>query len=246
MHTHVKAWILLGICPLLAAGCNSQASSSNTSQPAVSHANDNGSAAPKNGQQTPAETKEPAATNPEQPAAAEEPKTVETPPEELKPAMPAVELSQDHAATCLVKVGDKLPDFRLADLSGAQHSLTNLRGKQATVVLYWTTKNLYGPDAIAEMEKIKSEYADRGVSVLAVCRGGVADEMKPIIDEAQTSYPQLLDPDAAAYGKVATKLVPRTYLLDAEGKIVWFALTYDQRTPKTLRQGLDFMLGEGK
>lgn len=227
--------VLLGLGGLNLAGCNSSANSEST--PSTSQTNS---------KQTPAkgiDPAKPAAKDPE-PAKTEEPKTAEAPPEEIKPSMPKVELSDTHAATCLVRVGDNMPDFSLANLAGEQQALADLRGEQGTVVLFWTTKNLYGPAAIEELQKIGTEYGNRGIKVLAVCRKGEADAVKVIADEAAAGYPQLLDPDAEVYGKVATKLVPRTYLLDAEGKIVWFALTWEPRTAKTLRAGLDFMLGE--
>jgi hypothetical protein len=44
----------------------------------------------------------------------------------------------------------------------------------------------------------------------------------------QVTIPVLLDADGQALEQVATGLLPRTYLLDAEGRVLWFDLEYSR------------------
>src|SRR5262245_49987232 len=60
----------------------------------------------------------------------EKTKTVEEPAAKIPP----VELSGQEA-TCVVKLDDAFPDAKLKDMTGAEQSLSQLRGQRATVVL---------------------------------------------------------------------------------------------------------------
>src|SRR5262249_32208640 len=51
--------------------------------------------------------------------------------------MPGVSLTEAHAATSLVKVGDDFPDLRLMDGEGRQLELAGLMGQKLTVVVFW-------------------------------------------------------------------------------------------------------------
>jgi hypothetical protein len=44
---------------------------------------------------------------------------------------------------------------------------------------------------------------------------------------------------------VATEHLPRTYLLDAEGRILWFDLEYSRATARELINALHFFLENG-
>ncbi len=60
--------------------------------------------------------------------------------------MPKVVLTEAHAKTCLVKVGDSLPDLPLKDLAGKSQTLKDLLyGNRLTVVLFWNSHAIPTP-----------------------------------------------------------------------------------------------------
>jgi hypothetical protein len=59
------------------------------------------------------------------------------------------------------------------------------------------------------------------------------------------TIPSLLDSDGAAFGQVATSLLPRTYLLDAAGRIVWFDLEYSRSQRLELHNAVYHQLKQG-
>jgi hypothetical protein len=52
----------------------------------------------------------------------------------------------------------------------------------------------------------------------------------------------LSDKDGAAHKQVATSKLPRSYLLDPSGKILWFDLEYSPTTRRDLAQAIRFTL----
>ena len=83
------------------------------------------------------------------------PKKPEPPPP--PPTIPKVAMSDAIRATCLVNVGDAMPQGELPDLAGNLHGLGSLYGSKLTVLCFWTvgtthkarlvaTRNLEGLD----------------------------------------------------------------------------------------------------
>jgi hypothetical protein len=64
------------------------------------------------------------------------------------------------------------------------------------------------------------------------------------IQKVDAKFDNLLDSNGALFAKVATENIPRTYLLDSQGKILWFDWEYSRSTRRDLERGIKFVLGE--
>ncbi|MEK6248658.1 MAG: peroxiredoxin family protein, partial [Planctomycetales bacterium] len=53
-------------------------------------------------------------------------------------ALPEIHLSEQHKKSCLLKQGEVLPDFELADIDGKQQKFSELLGDRFTVVCFWS------------------------------------------------------------------------------------------------------------
>jgi len=156
--------------------------------------------------------------------------------------MPRVALSEQHRAMCRVGVGDVLPEMVLATPNGDEQKLAPLLGKEATVVVFfqagegddklgWMAKSLLadlGPD-------VAERFGKRGVSTIAISVGGQAKPSK--------EYLSLGDPQGKAMAKVGEGKLPRVYVVDAKGKILWFDIEYSHSTRRELRQSLASLVG---
>ena len=62
----------------------------------------------------------------------------------------------------------------------------------------------------------------------------------------QTDFSEkvLMDPQGKALAQVATRYLPRTYLVDAAGKIVWFDMEYSPSTRRQLIQAIECTVDE--
>jgi peroxiredoxin len=157
--------------------------------------------------------------------------------------MPQVVLSQAHARTCLVGVGGTLPDLQLADLAGASQSLGKLMGSKLTVVMFW---NGTQPSAMQELIDLGPDVANRfsgnGVTVVGINVGDDPQLARELAKSANARFPILGDPQGAAFGQIATQKIPRTYLVDATGKIAWLDIEYSRTTRRELSQAIRYLL----
>lgn len=161
----------------------------------------------------------------------------------LAPAdVPTVALSEGHRALCKVLVGDKLPAMTLATPNGDKQAIAKLFGKQATVVVFydaaaaekgWMTKTLLA-DLAPDVAK---PYGKQGVATVAVSVGGPAPAS---VGEGVLS---LVDPNGEALATVGKGRMPRVYVVDAKGKIVWLDIEYSHATRRELRETLDTLAG---
>jgi peroxiredoxin len=172
----------------------------------------------------------------------EKPERAEPPP---PPTIPKVVMEDSLRTTCLVFVGDKMPDAELPDLEGKSHPLSALLGKKLSVVVFWSKENLYGLQELGDLSKdVIQPYADKGVAVVAVNVGDTAQAVRQAIDMAGAKLPVLLDTNGAYFARVAKERLPRTYVLDAEGKVLWFDTEYSESTSRGMLQTIRVALGE--
>jgi peroxiredoxin len=179
------------------------------------------------------------------------------PPEEVRPTAPIpippappepvyepqVWMTEAHAATCLVKVGDAMPDITLPDLEGNEQLLARLYGEKLTVVVFWNSHYALAREQFMRLER---ETADRfsafGVSVVAINVSDTPQEVRSVATEADSGVPCLLDQQGAALALVATEKLPRTYVLDSAGRILWLDIEYSLSTARELRNAVYYFL----
>ncbi|MCA9122375.1 MAG: redoxin domain-containing protein [Planctomycetaceae bacterium] len=161
---------------------------------------------------------------------------------------PHVLMSQQHWDTCLVKVGDKFPDAQLTDLKGDEHSLKEFLGEKLTVVVLWSNENRLGREQVKRLkEEVVVPFENSGTSVVAINIADPPEQINDMLtDGGEAGVQMLRDPDRALYSQVATKYAPRTYLLDADGKVLWFDIEYSRSTARELSNAIHVDLGDVK
>jgi peroxiredoxin len=150
-------------------------------------------------------------------------------------AMPQVFLTEAHAKTCLVKVGDQMPALDLPSVDGTAKKFGDLLGKKLTIVCFWNGRLPTSLEELADLEsRFLGEFGGDGLAVIGVNVGDDPKLAQELAGQAQAKFVNLSDRDGKAFAQVATEKLPRTYLLDASGKVLWFDLEYSRAT----RQGL--------
>ena len=162
-------------------------------------------------------------------------------------SVPRVTLSGELLATCLVKVGDTLPDAELTDTAGKTQTLTKLFGSKLTVVFTWMVESEYAEEALEDLDAdVAKPYAEKGVKVVGINLHDSPEEVREVVQKAGAAFPILVDADGKYFGKIATDKPLRTYLLDARGKILWFDVEYSRSTRRDLHQAIEAVLGPVK
>lgn len=183
----------------------------------------------------------------EQGIKAQQHSVMKIPVEPIEPEIPRVWLSAGHASQCKVGVGESFPDLKLPSLAGSMTDLATLRGTQATIVLFWHPDRWMARTALIDMQRdVAKKYNPKQVSIVAIAVHQPADSIQGILDQVEPKFPQLLDGSGEALAKVGTFSLPRIYVLDPEGTIVWFDIEYSEATRRELQQTLSVLTSAQK
>lgn len=162
------------------------------------------------------------------------------------PKVPPVVLSKGHEALCKVKVGDQFPDVSLPQLDGgAAAKLSSLFGKGATVVVLWKGDRRMSREELADMgPDVVEPFEKAGVAVVGIATSAPASEAESALKAAEASFANLVDVDGKVFAQLGSEKLPRTYLLDPQGKILWFDIEYSLGTRRDLNEALRATVGE--
>jgi peroxiredoxin len=137
----------------------------------------------------------------------------------------------------LTKVGDVAPDVRIAPLEGEELDLTDLRGRVVLINFFATW---CGPcrAEMPDLEKLWNEFGEHDqFRMYVIAREESADIVREFNETRRFTFPLAADPDRVAFAGFAEESIPRTYLIDREGKIIYQCTGYDfeKRERKKLR-----------
>jgi peroxiredoxin len=189
----------------------------------------------------------PANDAPEKPASKEEDKPQEHTTNYRKdsaPAkMPSVALTKREDALCKVKVGDTMPAIALPQIGGSGTAkLSGLQGKKATVVVFWKADRRMAHEQLADLGvDVIEPFGKAGVAVVGIAVNESAASAAEALKKAGAKFTSLVDADGKAFAQVGSERLPRTYLLNPSGKILWFDIEYSHATRRELHDALRFV-----
>ncbi|MGD9127949.1 MAG: TlpA disulfide reductase family protein, partial [Planctomycetia bacterium] len=134
------------------------------------------------------------------------------------------------------------------DLNGQPVSLYSAFGQnKLTVVCFWKANFPLSLEEVGQLQTyVAGPYAAKGVKVIAINEDDPPNVAAAAFQKEKAAYPCLLDPRGSYFAQVATQELPRTYLVNSEGKILWFDIKYSAlSTRRALEQAIQFVLKEG-
>lgn len=111
------------------------------------------------------------------------------------------------------------PEFSLKNLEGRQVRLSDYRGK-VVLINFWAT---WCPPCLAEIPdlvKLKKEKAADKFEILGIVLSSRENSVKKIVSKAKVNYPILWGTNKVVEEFGGIPVIPRTFLLDKDGKIV--------------------------
>lgn len=116
------------------------------------------------------------------------------------------------------------PRLRLESLRGKEVDLAAMKGR-VVVVNFWAT---WCPPCIEEMPTMQRLWQDLhwvGLEVLAVNTGESADTIESFMQvfEPELEFPILLDPDGEAFEAWGIRGLPKTFIVDKRGRVIYEA-----------------------
>ena len=162
--------------------------------------------------------------------------------EEPEPTAEQQDEQQDEQAeveaTTLVKVGQVAPDFSVEMLDGRTIKLSELRGK-VVMLCFWAT---WCPPCRQEMahlqEGVIDHFAGKNLVVLPISRGEKRDVVEKFLADNGYTFGVGLDPERAIYDLYASNFVPRTFIINKRGKVVYRVAGYDEETAEAVNAAI--------
>ena len=144
----------------------------------------------------------------------------------------------DLAETTLINAGDIAPDFTVEMLDGSKVTLSALQGKP-TLLIFWAT---WCPPCRLELSKLQEHIIDRygdKINVLPISRGEERAKVEEYISKMGYTFAVGLDGDQSIYRKYATNYIPRCFVIDAKGKVLYSGVGYDEAIAKEVEQNIE-------
>lgn len=144
----------------------------------------------------------------------------------------------DLAETTLINADDIAPDFTVEMLDGSKVTLSALQGKP-TLLIFWAT---WCPPCRLELSKLQEHIIDRygdKINVLPISRGEERAKVEEYISKMGYTFAVGLDGDQSIYRKYATNYIPRCFVIDAKGKVLYSGVGYDEAIAKEVEQNIE-------
>ena len=144
----------------------------------------------------------------------------------------------DLAETTLINAGDVAPDFTVEMLDGSKVTLSALQDKP-TLLIFWAT---WCPPCRLELSKLQEHIIDRygdKINVLPISRGEERAKVEEYISKMGYTFAVGLDGDQSIYRKYATNYIPRCFVIDAKGKVLYSGVGYDEAIAKEVEQNIE-------
>ncbi|HEX5470537.1 MAG TPA: TlpA disulfide reductase family protein [Lacipirellulaceae bacterium] len=160
--------------------------------------------------------------------------------------IPQVWLSKQDQSLCRVRVGDDFPAIVLPQIGVPREAkLSTMYGKRATVVVFWRSDRYMARQELVDLgPEVIDRFGKSGVSVVGIAVKESQADADATLKKANATFVNLLDSNGDAFAEVGSERLPRTYLLDSHGKILWFDIEYSLATRRELKQALQVVTAE--
>ena len=120
-------------------------------------------------------------------------------------------------------IGATIVDFTLPDVDGKDHSLTSLKGKGGTVLIFIAVQCPISNAYNERMEKLAQDYKARGINVIGINANSTesAADVKKHAAEKNLTFPILKDNGNKIADSLGATRTPEAYFLDAGSKLLY-------------------------
>jgi cytochrome c biogenesis protein CcmG/thiol:disulfide interchange protein DsbE len=139
------------------------------------------------------------------------------------------------------------PRFALPNLEGKEVALVERLKEGPVIVDFWATWCKPCIKAFPDLQEIFDNYKNCGLSVFAISIDGPRSTSRvgALIKSKGNTFEVLLDPAQTVAKKFHVTSVPRTVLIDTDGKVVWAVTGYRPSNHEELSKAVAALFPEG-
>ncbi|WP_372752846.1 TlpA family protein disulfide reductase [Labilibaculum sp.] len=135
--------------------------------------------------------------------------------------------AQDYQGS-LVKCGDQVPDFTLESISGNKISTADLKGKVVLVNFFATWCGPCMKELPQVEAKLWPKFKDENFTMISIGREHTKEQLQTWNKKKAFTFPIAPDPKREVYSKFANQYIPRNFILDKTGKIIWQGVGFSE------------------
>ncbi|MCX8065824.1 MAG: redoxin domain-containing protein [Candidatus Hydrogenedentes bacterium] len=145
----------------------------------------------------------------------------------------AIRLSTNWTFADGITVGSVMPDFKLKDYNGNEHTLSQHKGK-IVVIEFCSQECPFSRGADPDLIKLYEKYKDKGVVFIGIDSHfkTTPEEIKKYATDNKKSYPILKDVENKYADLVGAKVTPEIFVIDKNGKVAYHG-AFDNRSGPT-------------
>lgn len=141
----------------------------------------------------------------------------------------AARASGDNRATAAI--GSTIADFNSTDINGKALTLSALKGKNGTALIFISAQCPVVRDYMERISKIAADYSARGVTVVGIYSNATEtdSDIKAHMTANHVTFPVLRDKGNKIADQLGAEHTPEVFFLDASNKLVYHGRIDNQR-----------------
>ena len=146
-------------------------------------------------------------------------------------------------------IGTTVEDFTLPDTSGKDHTLSSLKGKNGSVLIFISVQCPISNAYNERMAKLAQDYSARDINVIGINanKNESAEVVKQHAAERHLNFTILKDPGNKIADRLGAEHTPEAYYLDANNRLLYHGRIDNSKDPaqvesNDLRDALDAAL----
>lgn len=145
----------------------------------------------------------------------------------------------------VVKKGQPVPEFKIAQ-NGQSFNISEYKGNVVLINFFATWCGPCLKELPFLQKDVWEKYKDKSnFQMLAVGRGHSYAEVPAFRESRNFGFPMYGDEDKNIYNKFATGFIPRNYVVDKNGQIVYASVGFSEEEFEKMLDLLDQLIAEG-